>query len=201
MGSGASRGKKVAPACVTEINVTKTGPVASSKLDRGPFKQIKTRTALRNARNRAQPDNFSKAHGSDFSGDEDGAVLADEEDRKRVFVKISPPKRTFIRSKTYGLCHFSQEDNEDANGSSKRSEKPRPGASKDVNKRKQHKPGASIQQDLSSHVLSAGNFVESVPTPDKQQTSSCHKSSLTTPVVLYDGSEEELMDAIEREFS
>lgn len=30
---------------------------------------------------------------------------------------------------------------------------------------------------------------------------SCHGSSLTTPVILYDGSEEELMDTIEREFS
>lgn len=30
---------------------------------------------------------------------------------------------------------------------------------------------------------------------------SCHSSSLTMPVILYDGSEEELMDTIEREFS
>uniref|UniRef100_A0A1A8CZ01 Uncharacterized protein n=1 Tax=Nothobranchius kadleci TaxID=1051664 RepID=A0A1A8CZ01_NOTKA len=200
MGSGASRGKKVAP-CVT--NVTNTGPgVASSKLDRGPFKNIKTRTALRNARSREHPDSFTKRHGSDFSGDEDGAVLADEENRNGFFVKISPPKRTFLRSKTYGLCHFSQEDSEDAIGSSKRSEEPRPAASKDVNKRRQHTPGASTQQDMLS-----GKFLESVPTPEKQlihscRTSSCcHNPSLATPVILYDGSEEELMDAIEKEFS
>ena len=30
---------------------------------------------------------------------------------------------------------------------------------------------------------------------------SCQGSSLTMPVILYDGSEEELMDTIEREFS
>lgn len=30
---------------------------------------------------------------------------------------------------------------------------------------------------------------------------SCHSTSVTMPVILYDGSEEELMDTIEREFS
>lgn len=36
--------------------------------------------------------------------------------------------------------------------------------------------------------------------PPPRTFANCHSSSLT-PVILYDGSEEELMDTIEREFS
>lgn len=45
-------------------------------------------------------------------------------------------------------------------------------------------------------------FVDKVPLLSfLRNFGSCHGSSLTMPVILYDGSEEELMDTIEREFS
>nr|XP_033499561.1 uncharacterized protein LOC117267648 isoform X2 [Epinephelus lanceolatus] len=198
MGSGTSRGKKVAPACVSEVNVTKTatGGVTSPKQDNRPFKPLKIHAILRNARNRAHPDCHSEGHDSDFSREDDDidaeldTVLADYEERGSVSVKKSPPKKTVIRSKTYGLCHFSQEDEEDLSSARRsRAEEPRGshGGSKDSS---------------SQGFLTRGALLEAVPTTEKQSTfGSCHSSSLTMPVILYDGSEEELMDTIEREFS
>ncbi|KAL7379655.1 hypothetical protein ABVT39_003484 [Epinephelus coioides] len=222
MGSGTSRGKKVAPACVSEVNVTKTttGGVTSPKQDNRPFKPLKIHAILRNARNRAHPDCHSEGHDSDFSREDDDidaeldTVLADYEERGSVSVKKSPPKKTVIRSKTYGLCHFSQEDEEDLS-SARRSQAEEPrgshGGSRDVNKRsndafthsKKHTPACPSQHSSSPQgFLTRGALLEAVPTTEKQSTfGSCHSSSLTMPVILYDGSEEELMDTIEREFS
>ncbi|XP_022054674.1 uncharacterized protein LOC110954446 isoform X2 [Acanthochromis polyacanthus] len=214
MGTGTSRGKRVAPACVSEVKVTKTGSgVTSSKQDSHPFKPLKIHTILRSARNRAQPDCHSEGHDSNFSGEEDDidgeldTVLADYEERERDSGKKTPAKKTFIRSKTYGLCHFSREDAEEE--LSGRAEEPRVShcASRDVNKRsnsafthvKKHTSGCPTQQ---KGFLTRGPLLEAVSTSEKQLTfGSCHSSSLTMPVILYDGSEEELMDTIEREFS
>lgn len=120
MGSGTSRGKRVAPARVSEVNVNKAGiDVTSPQKHSRPFKPLKIHAILRNVRNRAQPDCHSEGQDSDFSGNEedvDGeldAVMSDCEQRGSVSVKKSPPKKTFIRSKTYGLCHFSQEETDD----------------------------------------------------------------------------------------
>ncbi|XP_018519243.1 uncharacterized protein LOC108875068 [Lates calcarifer] len=222
MGSGPSRGKKVAPACVSEVNVTKPAAgVTSPKQDSRPFKPLKIHAILRNARNRAQPDCHSEGHDSDFSGEDDDidgeldTVLADYEERERVSVKKTPPKRTFMKSKTYGLCHFSREDTEDEFSSaprlraSGRAEEPRGshGGSRGVNKTsndafthfKNHTTPCPSQHN---GVSTRGALQEAVPTSEKQSTfGSCHSSSLTMPVILYDGSEEELMDTIEREFS
>ncbi|XP_039898376.1 uncharacterized protein LOC120740236 isoform X2 [Simochromis diagramma] len=222
MGSGTSRGKRVAPACVSEVNVTKTGTdVASPQKDSRLFKPLKIHSVLRNVRNRAQPDCHSEGQDSDFSGNEediDGeldTVMADYTERESASVKKTPPKKTFIRSKTYGLCHFSQEDAEDDFSSaprlraSGRDQEPRVAhsVSRDVNKKgnsafahvKKHTSGCTTEHNgcLTTEALS-----EDVPTSEQQPTfDSCHGSSLTTPVILYDGSEEELMDTIEREFS
>nr|XP_046269416.1 uncharacterized protein LOC124072233 [Scatophagus argus] len=206
MGSGTSRGKKVAPACVSEVNMTNTAAGTTAKRDNRPFKPIKIHAILRNARNRAHPDCHSEGHDSDFSREDDDidgeldTVLADYEERGGAAVKKNPPKKTVIRSKTYGLCHFSQEDDEESS-----SEEPRgpDGGSRVVNKRsndafthfKKHTPAPPSQH---SGFLTRGALLEVVPTPEKQ---TCHTSSLTMPVILYDGSEEELMDTIEREFS
>ncbi|XP_044022842.1 uncharacterized protein LOC122861884 [Siniperca chuatsi] len=217
MGSGTSRGKRVAPACVSEVNVAKTAAGGTlPKQDSSPFKPLKVHAILRNARNRAQPDCHSEGHDSDFSREDediDGeldTVLADYEERRRVSVKKNPPKKTVIRSKTYGLCHFSKEDDEDF---SSRAEEPRGshGEARDVNKRsndafthfKKHTPACPSQHSSSSQgFLTRGALLEAVPTSEKQSTfGSCHSSSLTMPVIPYDGSEEELMDTIEREFS
>ncbi|XP_039992429.1 uncharacterized protein LOC120795043 [Xiphias gladius] len=226
MGSGPSRGKKVAPACVSEVSATKTAAgVTSPKPDRRPFKPLKIHAILRNARNRAPPDSHSEGHDSEFSGEDDDTnaeldtVIADYEERERVSVKKTPPKKTSMKSKTYGLCHFSREDAEEDFSpaprlrAAARAEEPRGshGGSRDVNKRsndafthfKNHTPACPSQHNSSSQgFLTRGALLEAGPTSEKQSTcGSCHGSSLPMPVILYDGSEEELMDTIEREFS
>ncbi|XP_047467643.1 uncharacterized protein LOC125024039 isoform X2 [Mugil cephalus] len=222
MGTGTSRGKKVAPACLNEVNESKTGTgVTSPKQDSSSFKPHKIHTVLRNARNRAQPDCHSEGHDSDFSGEDDDidaeldTVLADYDDRERSSVKKNPPRKTFIRSKTYGLCHFSQEDAEDDLRSvprltaSGRAEETRVshGVTRDVNKRsqsafthfKKHTPACPSQHN---GLLRREALLEAVPTSDKQSAiGSSQSSPVTMPVILYDGSEEELMDTIERDFS
>ncbi|CAB1461129.1 unnamed protein product [Pleuronectes platessa] len=230
MGSSPSRGKKVAPACVSEVNVTKTtAGVPSPKQDSRIFKPLKIHAVLRNARNRAQSDCHSQGPDSDFSGEDEDidaeldTVLADYEERERTTAKKPPPKKTFVKSKTYGLCHLGGEDTEDevssaprlsASGGSEEPRVPRGGA-EDVNKRskdafthlKTHTVGTSQNNSSSSSssssrgFLTRGSLLDSVPTSEKQLTFGCHSSSLTMPVIPYDGSEEELMDTIEREFS
>ncbi|KAM6917786.1 uncharacterized protein PEZ65_013540 isoform 1-T1 [Lycodopsis pacificus] len=215
MGSGTSRGKKVAPACVSEVNVTQTtAGVTYPKQDSRPFKPLKIHAILRNARNRAQPDCHSEGHDSDFSREDDDidgemdTFLTDCKERGRATVKTNHPKKTVIRSKTYGLCHFSQEDDEDLSSAPRsRAEEPRGshGGSRDVNKRSGDAltPACPSQCSSSSQgCLTRGALLEAVPTSEKQSTfGSCHSSSLTMPVILYDGSEEELMETIEKEFS
>ncbi|XP_041668121.1 uncharacterized protein LOC121525957 [Cheilinus undulatus] len=218
MGSGTSRGKRVAPACVSEVNVVKTN-ATSPKQDNSAFKPLKIHAILRNARNRAHPDSHSEGHDSDFSREEDDidaeldTVLADYEERDRASAKKNPPKKAVIRSKTYGLCHFSQEDEEELRPA------PRPrasggdeprgsrGESRDVNKRsndaftpcRKNTPASPTQPNS---FLTRGALLEAVPTSGQQSTfGSCHSSSLTMPVILYDGSDEELMDTIVRDFS
>lgn len=210
MGSGTSRGKKVAPACVSEVTVTKTPTSTSPKQNNRPFKPLKIHAILRNARNRAQPDSHSEGHDSDFSREDDDidgeldTVLADDEEREEAGVRKNSPKKTVIRSKTYGLCHLCQDfSSEEPRGSN--------GGSRVVNKRsndafthiKKHTPASPIQHNPSSQgFLTRRTLLEDVPTTVKQSTfGSNHSSSLTMPVILYDGSEEELMDTIEREFS
>lgn len=222
MGTGTSRGKKVAPACISEVNVTKTGSdVASSKQDSNSFKPVKSHSVLRNARNCAQPDCHSEGHNSDLSEEDDkfdgelDTVLADYEDYEKASVKKTSQKKTFIKSKTYGLCHLSQEDTEDEDNSAPRlrAEEPRVlhCGPKDVNKIsnsaftnfRQHAIERSNQHEsFSRSVLTRGTSLEVVPNSEQQPScGSCQSSSLTMPVILYNGSEEELMDKIEREFS
>lgn len=210
MGSGTSRGKKVAPACVSEVTVTKTAAGTSPKQNNRPFKPLKIHAILRNARNRAPPDSHSEGHDSDFSREDDDidgeldTVLADCEEREEANVRKNSPKKTVIRSKTYGLCHLCQDFSSDEPRGSN-------GGSRVVNKRsndafthiKKQTPVFPVQHNSSSQgFLTRRTLLEDVPTTEKQSTfGSCHSSSLTMPVILYDGSEEELMDTIEREFS
>ncbi|XP_020482093.1 uncharacterized protein [Labrus bergylta] len=200
MGSGTSRGKRVAPACVSEVNVAKAAG-ASPKQDSRAFKPLKIHGILRNARNRAQPDSHSEGHDSDFSREDDDVdaeldtVLADDDERDRASVKRDLPKKAAMRSKTYGLCHFRQDDEEEDL------------SPKDVNKRsndavthfRKNTPASACQQH---GFLTGDTLLDSVPTSGQQPTfGTCHSSSHPMPVILYDGSEEELMDTIVREFS
>ncbi|CAK6971517.1 uncharacterized protein LOC121881134 [Scomber scombrus] len=221
MGSGTSRGKKVAPECVSEVNVTKTAAGVTSPTQQSrAFKPLKIHKILRNARNRAPQDCHSEGHDSEFSGEDDDidgelldTVMAEYEARERTSVKKHPSKKTFIRSKTYGLCHFSREEADDDLSSAPplketgTAEEPRGshGGPRDVNKRSNDAFThfrKNTPPDSGQHNTSQGGLLEAVPASEKTSTfSSFHGSSLTMPVIMYNGSEEELMDTIEKEFS
>lgn len=217
MGTGTSRGKKVAPACVNEVRVTKPeSSIPSPKHPISLFKPLKIHTIWRNSR--APPDCHSDGHDSDFSAEDEDedldTVLAEDRREER---KKCPQKKTFMRSRTYGLCHFSREEEEEEGVSSApglTEEEPRVSSvrgRRDVNRR--NNPGFTHKKALtaaspthhnppSPGFLTRGPLLGAVPSSEKQSTfDSCHSSSLTMPVILYDGSEEELMDTIEREFS
>lgn len=183
MGSGTSRGKKVAPACVIrEVRMNKGGGagVHPSQKGRGPC-----------SRHKVQPE--SRSEGPHSDNDTDGPSA-----------RKTSPRRTFIRPKTYALCPFSGGDTEDEASCSPRVPRSVP---RDQNKsdcvftpRKQPALADFTQRHPSTQMLSAGGtFLEIVPTCDKQRPSG--GSSLPMPLILYDGSEEELMDTIEREFN
>ncbi|XP_055361792.1 uncharacterized protein LOC114848230 isoform X2 [Betta splendens] len=246
MGSGTSRGKRVAPARGSDADARPASGVAASGPD-----EPKVRAAARNERSRAlPPECHSDGHDSDASAEDDagdGDADAGVEERRRT----RPPRKA--KARTYGLCHFSREDAEDDFGA----EGPRGarGGSTDVNngssdaltRFKKHAtrcPGPN-NSSTQGFVL-RGALLEAVPTSEKQSgdqntrplfpvrlrlvrgaraqqktasvaallerdnphgslslrsDGSRHGSSLTMPVILYDGSEEELMDTIEREFS
>ncbi|XP_029973294.1 uncharacterized protein LOC115407075 isoform X2 [Salarias fasciatus] len=215
MGTGTSRGKKVAPACASEASVAKTGSgVASPKRDTTLFKPLKIHAILRSARNRAQPDCHSEGQESDLSAEDEDVdgeldtVLEDYGERgERVSVKKTPTKKSFMRSRTYGLCHFGGGGGGGGGGGEEeRAAEPRVqhSGTAGVNKKnkthsEEHTSPCPKQRSSSSQdFLTRGALFGAVPTPEKQ---SCHSSSLAMPVILYDGSEEELMDTIEREFS
>lgn len=119
MGSGTSRGKKVAPERVREVNGTEPGVAA--KQGRGPFTRLLL-SAVRNAR----PD-----RNSDLS--EADTVLADDVDPGVGSDQKCPPKRAFIWSRTYGLCLIREEDAEEVVSSD-----PRVPRAAYVNKRNTH---------------------------------------------------------------
>ncbi|XP_035466808.2 cystin-1 [Scophthalmus maximus] len=205
MGSGPSRGKKVAPARASEGTVAGAAAgVTSAERDSRP---------LRPPQGRAQPDRHSEGPDSDLSGEDDDdadgggggvvggpdAVLAGGLSAERP-----PAKKSFVKSKTYGLCHLGRADAEDEGSRAEEPRGPR-GASEDVNKRRNDaftRPQKRTCSSQRSSLVTRGAPLDAVPASEKQSTfGSCHRSSLTTPVILYDGSEEELMDTIEREFS
>lgn len=123
MGSGTSRGKRVAPACVTEITVSNRdeNKIHSLTEDQRSFHPVKIPpfSNISQSQNRAQSDCHSEGHDSDFSADEDdldeelGRVLAEYESPKGIFSKGKvSPKKSFIRSKTYGFCNITRKHNE-----------------------------------------------------------------------------------------
>ncbi|TNN32578.1 hypothetical protein EYF80_057258 [Liparis tanakae] len=198
MGSGTSRGKRAA-ARVSAVNGT-----SSPEQDRRPLKPLRIHARLRTARHRAQPDCHSEGHDSDVSREDDDVEAAEMETfvTGRGSAATRRPENTALRSQTYGLCQFTQEDDADP-GSAPRSpaEGPRgsPGGPGDVNKRSGDAFTAACPSPRSSSsrgFLTRGAFLAAVPTSGKQSVT----SSLAMPVLL-GGWEEELMDTIEKEFS
>ncbi|MEQ2209550.1 hypothetical protein XENOCAPTIV_000796, partial [Xenoophorus captivus] len=163
MGSGTSRGKKVAPACVSEVTRAGGAGVHPSQQARGPFNQRKV-----------QGRNSEGPH-SECSGEDDDTLRGDHTDGQGA-----SPRRTFIWSKTRGLCPFSREDTEDETSSSPQLDEPRVPrrGPQDVNKRsncvfthrKPHTPAGVIQRHKAEH--------------SDPLTSTPHKEHLEEPVAL-----------------
>ncbi|KAG9336904.1 hypothetical protein JZ751_002393 [Albula glossodonta] len=137
MGSGGSRGKKIAPASVTEVTIYRPKKDGSERDQKGdgpsvkPFKIQKLANFSRSW-NRARPDCHSEGHDSDFS-------LDDDDD---IDVELDRDPMALDGSEGQGLAE------------------------------------------------------ETVLVPG-----CCDAPDLTMPVILYNGSEEDLMETIEREFS
>ncbi|XP_075874165.1 uncharacterized protein LOC142883292 isoform X1 [Nelusetta ayraudi] len=199
MGSGTSRGKRVAPARVSEAHAILR--VSARHRAQQPECRGDGRDPERSSR-----DDDDAA----IEADADTAV-ADEQEQSWACVKKSPSnqkKKKVVKkkeeekkkkSRTYGLCRSRQEDEESG------AEEPR--GSRDVNKRAFLQVGKQTAAP-SGHLTSSSRAfltqdapLEAVPTPKRKPTFSKSQNSSLTPVILYDGSEEELMDTIEREFS
>ncbi|XP_077587905.1 uncharacterized protein LOC144206682 [Stigmatopora nigra] len=209
MGSGTSRGTRVAPA--GHGGEAKPAKKASSSARRDAF------DALRSLASRRAPvDCHSAGNDSDLSGDEDeDTEFADDEeggtaDRRRCKKNPVPSKKVFTRSKTYGLCHFSRgEEDEEPRGASPSSscsssgnggaEGPQGSRGAGSNKTDHDAPEPPLNC-FTETILTTGATEKDVLLPQTHLTSD-HNTPLTTPVLVYDGSEEELMDTIEREFS
>ncbi|XP_075874166.1 uncharacterized protein LOC142883292 isoform X2 [Nelusetta ayraudi] len=176
MGSGTSRGKRVAPARVSEAHAILR--VSARHRAQQPECRGDGRDPERSSR-----DDDDAA----IEADADTAV-ADEQEQSWACVKKSPSNQK-----------KKKEDEESG------AEEPR--GSRDVNKRAFLQVGKQTAAP-SGHLTSSSRAfltqdapLEAVPTPKRKPTFSKSQNSSLTPVILYDGSEEELMDTIEREFS
>nr|XP_046220554.1 uncharacterized protein LOC124045304 [Oncorhynchus gorbuscha] len=232
MGSGSSRGKKVAPASVNEINSFRRhdNTVHVLKEERHLFKPLKitTSTNLSQSRNRAQQDCHSEGHDSEFSVEDDdidvelNRVLQEYDNRELRSKRKTYQTKPFIRSNTYGLCYSSRVHNESVFNSTPHWQSSElsegPGACCPDNgsvgvKDKKGIPGfyqfcKNTQIQFSSgtqenDLLTTGSAcVESVPRAETDSVlEDGNGPSLSMPVILYDGSEVDLMETIEREFS
>ncbi|XP_036398630.1 uncharacterized protein LOC118787245 [Megalops cyprinoides] len=228
MGSGSSRGKKVAPASVTEVNVYRTekdSPECNQKENDRLFKSFKIQklTDLSRSWGRTRPDCHSEGHDSEFSADDDedieaelDRVMAEYESRRYRSSKGSQ-KNSFTRCKTSGFFNSRrvysggdfkstpQFSNSEQPERTHHPAKVGPGSDKE---------DTSLNQPWKNiHYLpdTRGNGFQNkdpLPLQDLARTEetdlvpgSCNEPSLTLPVILYNGSEEDLMDTIEREFS
>ncbi|XP_061824188.2 uncharacterized protein [Nerophis lumbriciformis] len=215
MGSGTSRGTKVAPAGLSEANkAAKTSTEVGSSKQHAPARAFHL---LRiDARRRAPPaDCHSAGHDSEHSGDDEDvdveldAVLAGYEEEEEEVVVVETRKGTCVkksskRSRTYGLCHFSSREEDEgqqgASSSSSSSSSGLKGAQGPHGSRGTNNNKRSHDAFTATHNCSPRAFLTTGPTlglhhpPPSQNISA-------TPVMLYDGSEEELMDTIERDFS
>nr|XP_029543705.1 uncharacterized protein LOC115146070 [Oncorhynchus nerka] len=231
MGSGSSRVKKVAPGSVNEINAFKGdgNTVHVSKEESHLFKPLNIHklTNFNQSRNITQQlDCHSEGHDSEFSAEDDDVdmeldrVLEEYDNRELRSKRKTFEKTLLIGSATYGFCNSKRVHNEsDFNStphlqSSELSEGtgahcPYNGSVGVINKDKHvfhhiskdtqiQFPSATQENDF----LTKGTWVESVPRSESDSVpDDSHGPSLSTPIILYDGSEVDLMETIEREFS
>ncbi|KAJ8387805.1 hypothetical protein AAFF_G00149540 [Aldrovandia affinis] len=241
MGSGGSRGKKVAPASVTEVSACregKDGIARDEKEEDGrlfkPFKIQKLADFNRSwhgGGGGGRPDCHSEGHDSDFSAEDEeeddddievelDRVMAKYESKRFNSVKTTSRKKPFERSKTYGFCNSRRAY---AGGdfistpqlhSSEPAERTRhPGDPGSV--RGGGKEHASFSQPWETTHYAPNTCGKVFPDPSALRCSAdqgladetalvpgcCDPPGLALPVILYNGSEEDLMETIEREFS
>ncbi|XP_071221771.1 uncharacterized protein [Salvelinus alpinus] len=231
MGSGSSCGKKVAPASVNEINAFKRddNTVHVSKEESHLFKPLKIPklTNFNQSRNIAQQlDCHSEGHDSEFSVEdydvdvELDRVLEEYDNRELRSKRKTFAKTLLIGSDTYGFCNSRRVHNESDFNSTPHLQScelsegtgahcPYNGSVEVINKDKHvfhhfskdthiQFPSATQENDF----LTKGTCVESVPRSESDSVpDDSHGPSLSMPVILYDGSEVDLMETIEREFS
>ncbi|XP_019728162.1 uncharacterized protein LOC109517430 [Hippocampus comes] len=218
MGSGTSRVTKVAPVGFGEAKPAKnvSSSVASSKRD--AFDALRV-----HSRRRAPVDCHSAGHDSGLSGDDDDDADAELGGFDEAGAAVRPKgkknqaasKKAFMRCRTYGLCHFrtGEEDEQQEQGASSTSSTPSsttsglggaqgPHGSRGAgNKNRSHHAFAPPPQCSTQAFLTRRPTEEDGALSQTQATFGHSMPPLATPVILYDGSEEELMDTIEREFS
>ncbi|KAM8833204.1 uncharacterized protein ACB058_017200 [Synchiropus picturatus] len=177
MGSGSSRGKRVAPACASEVSKTR-----AFKRDTRIFKPLNIHGILRSSRAPAED-----------GGPDAAAAGCHTETKKSAFVKV----------RTYGLCSFGGGDSEEDPNCTVHAtiETKKSRGSGDLNKishdaftnftRRAHPNSTHLRPASQNRGSSLGAV----------STSENHCSSLTAPEALYDRSDVELMDTIERDFS
>ncbi|CAL8285272.1 unnamed protein product [Lota lota] len=149
----------------------------------------------------------------------DRALAGCDEDHVDISKMKSGHKTSFVRSRTYGLCDCKRiSSNTELNLATTPSQAFTSSEShgqecgfEDVNKNgnsvfghvRKHAPACSNHDHRAFQGLGPSrSCVEQVPkTGNDSSFANCLNTPVTTPVILYDGSEEELMDTIEREFS
>ncbi|KAI1895892.1 hypothetical protein AGOR_G00111430 [Albula goreensis] len=226
MGSGGSRGKKIAPASVTEVTIYRPKKDGSERDQKGdgpsvkPFKIQKLANFSRSW-NGARPDCHSEGHDSDFSLDDDDdidveldRVMAEYENR-RFNSKKGAERKSFQRSKTYGFCNsrktfsgdFTSTPHLKSSDVTERTRVPRNHSSVKTSDKEQSWKSTHYVPNTCSGIAfqdpmaldgseGQGLAEETVLVPG-----CCDAPDLTMPVILYNGSEEDLMETIEREFS
>ncbi|KAG5857444.1 uncharacterized protein LOC118222852 [Anguilla anguilla] len=229
MGSGGSRGKKVAPAAVTEVNVyqAEKDSAECEQKDGGLFKPFKIQKLadFNRSWSRARPDCHSEGNDSEFSAEDDDIeveldrVMAEYENR-RFNSKKGSRKKSFERSKTYGFCNTSRaySGGDFTSAPQFHSSEP-PGRTRHPSNtgsvRASDKELSTFNQTWPNTHYDPNTHSKTFQDPPAIRKSEdqvlaeeialvpgcCDAPDLTLPVILYNGSEEDLMETIEREFS
>ncbi|XP_041929180.1 uncharacterized protein LOC121693669 [Alosa sapidissima] len=214
MGSGKSRGKRVAPASETdadEVNNDSEQAEGNIKSSLEPIRvQAYTNLSLANKKH---PDCQSEGQNSEWSTEgELEEILAESNEQKCDLHKDSSVKKQFFSAKTFGLCNYIRVRNDKHVASTHQLPKAglRSGSCRhalsDMSVKEQqvsNKPvgktswaSTSQQQDWSDSVTPGTQSKDAV-----LDAETCDGPSLDKSVILYDATEEDLMKNIEREFS
>ncbi|CAB1331086.1 unnamed protein product [Coregonus sp. 'balchen'] len=201
MGVGSSRGMKVAPASVNEINafIRDDNTVHVSKEESHLFKPLKIPKCTTFNQSRTQQlDSQSEGHDSLSAEDDDidvelDRVLEKYDNRELRSKRKTSAKKLLISSNTYGFSNSRRVYNESDFNSN-----PHLLISELSEGTGAHCPdnGSVAVNNKDKHVFHHFSNDTHIQVPDDS-----HGPSLSMTVILYDGSEVDLMETIEREFS